>query len=106
MASREPVAGLVLQSAFAGSDRVMRRGPLLPFDRFENLRTLSAVRWPGLILHGEADEVVPVQHGEALFAAARSPKQFIRMKSAGPNELLGVAGNEIWPALREFSARL
>lgn len=43
LASREPEAGLVLQSAFAGSDRVMRRGPLLPFDRFENLRTLSAV---------------------------------------------------------------
>lgn len=106
LASREPVAGLVLQSAFTSAYRVMTRWPLLPFDRFENLRKLPEVRCPVLIIHGEADEVVPVHHGEALFAAAREPKRFFRVKSAGHNDLLGAAGNDYWQALREFSSRL
>lgn len=104
LASREPVAGLVLQSAFTSAYRVMTRWPLLPFDPFENLRKLPAVRCPVLVMHGEADDVVPIEHGEALFAAAREPKRFLRVKAAGHNDFVGVAGNAYWQALREFSA--
>ena len=106
LASREPVAGLVLQSAFTSTYRVMTRWPLLPFDTFENLRKLPAVRCPLLIVHGEDDDVVPIHHGEVLFAAAREPKRFFRVKSAGHNDLVGVAGQDYWQALRELSDRL
>jgi pimeloyl-ACP methyl ester carboxylesterase len=34
---------------------------------------------PVLLIHGDADSVVPFAHGERLFALANEPKQFVRM---------------------------
>lgn len=38
---------------------------------------------PYLVIHAEDDAVVGVEHGEALFAAAREPKRFERLVSGG-----------------------
>jgi uncharacterized protein len=40
---------------------------------------------PVLIAHSRGDDIVPFAHGEALFAAAREPKQFLVM-SGGHND--------------------
>jgi fermentation-respiration switch protein FrsA (DUF1100 family) len=34
---------------------------------------------PVLVVHGDADEVVPYPHAERLFAAAREPKELVRI---------------------------
>lgn len=38
---------------------------------------------PVLVMHGEADEVVPYVHAEALYAAARPQKELIRLPGGG-----------------------
>ncbi|MBI5689483.1 MAG: alpha/beta hydrolase [Verrucomicrobia bacterium] len=103
LATEEPVAGLVLQSTFASVYRVLTWWRLLPFDLFENERKLPAVGCPVLVIHGRQDEVIPVRHGEALFAAARGPKFSWWVPDAGHNDLTERAGPRYLSELRAFA---
>lgn len=104
MATEEKVGGLVIQSGFMSAFRVVTRVPLLPFDQFKNLGKISRVKSPVLVMHGERDEVIAFAHGKALFAAAGEPKRNLWVAGAGHNNLIEVAGQRYWAALREFSA--
>ncbi len=106
LASRKPFAGLVLQSAFMSVYRVMTRWRLLPFDQFENLRKLPRVASPVLVIHGRQDEVIAFEHGAALYAAARGPKQYFWVDGAKHNGLIDFAGESYWSALRKFTDTL
>jgi len=39
------------------------------------------------VVHGEDDAVVPVTLGERLYGLIRAPKRFVRIASAGHNDL-------------------
>jgi hypothetical protein len=103
IAARHPPAGLILQSAFTSTFRVVTRVTVLPFDRFLNLKRLSEVRCPILIIHGTRDIIVPWSHGRQLLAAAAEPKQALWVEGAGHNDLFEVAGRRYVEALRQFS---
>lgn len=104
MATEERVGGLVLQSAFTSVYRVLTRWRLLPFDMFENERKMNRVTCPVLVMHGEADEVIPFHHGQSLFAAAPEPKRSFWVPGARHNDFVGIAGQAYWEALRNFTA--
>jgi len=106
LATHERVAGLVLQSCFVSAYRVMTRVPLFPWDKFENLKKLPRVQCPVLVIHGTADEVVPVWHGEKLFAAAPGPKARLFVAGAPHGDVAGAAGEAYWQALQAFAAGL
>lgn len=65
--------------------REMARGfpwgwlPLGPFitQKFDSLDKVAQVGSPLIVAHGSADNVVPPQHGLALYAAAQPPKQWV-----------------------------
>lgn len=102
LATREPVAGLILDSAFMSAYRVITHWRLLPFDKFENLRKIKNVHCPVLVIHGTEDRVVEFAHGEKLFAAANEPKQKFWVQGAGHNNLTRTAGQGYWDALMAF----
>lgn len=102
LAARHQPAGLILQSAFTSTFRVITRVPLFPFDRFPNLQRLEHVRSPLLVIHGTRDHVVPFSHGRQLFAAAAEPKRSLWVEGAGHNDLFAVAGEDYATALAEF----
>lgn len=106
LAARRPVGGLVLESPFLSAFRVMTRVTLVPFDKFRNVDKIGRVRCPVLILHGEADEVVPFWHGRQLFDKAPEPKVFVAIPDAHHNDLLWVAGARYGQALRDFEVLL
>lgn len=106
LALHEPVAGLVLQSAYMSVYRVMTRWPLLAFDKFENLKKIGGVRCPVLLMHGTADEVISFVHGQSLHAAATSPKSHLWVEGAHHNDFTEVAGDRYWQALRDFAQGL
>ena len=81
----------------------MTRVPLLPFDRFPNLRHIRQVHAPVLVMHGTADAVIPISHGRRLYDAASNPKQSLWVEGAGHNDLALVAGQRFWNALAEFA---
>jgi abhydrolase domain-containing protein 17 len=103
LAAHERIGGLVLESAFVSAYRVLTRIPILPFDRYPNLRNVREVEAPVLVIHGVNDEVIAYWHGRRLFDAAPEPKQLLRVEAAGHNDLVYVAGDRYWHALRSFS---
>jgi fermentation-respiration switch protein FrsA (DUF1100 family) len=92
LASRRPVAGLVLQSGFTSAFRVMTHVKIAPFDRFDNLAKIPRVKCPILLFHGTEDTVIPPWHSERLEAAATAPVKRVPIPGAGHNDLVDVAG--------------
>lgn len=106
LTANEPLAGLVLQSAFTSAYRVMTRWPIVPFDKFENIRKLPQVKCPVLVMHGGDDRIVPFHHGESLYNAVIGPKQNFWIELAGHNDFLDGAGPEHWVVLKKFADSL
>ena len=110
LALETPPAGVVLQSAFT-SVRDMAREvmPLIPRavvpDAYPSVRLIPRLAAPLLVLHGQRDDIVPVEHGRALFAAAPDPKRLEIIPSAGHNDLLARAADEWIGAVSDWSSR-
>jgi fermentation-respiration switch protein FrsA (DUF1100 family) len=103
LASKKPVAGLIMESAFTSAFRVVVPFPLLPFDKFTNLQKIKKVKCPVLVIHGRLDDTVPFNHGENLFAAAPSPKLSLWIDQANHNDVIWVAGDKYAETVREFT---
>lgn len=103
LAVRKPIAGLIVESAFTSAFRVVVPFPILPFDKFRNIDKIKKVKCPVLVMHGKADEVVPFQHGQRLFAVAPEPKRYLWIDEAGHNDLMWVAGDRYTATLKEFA---
>ncbi len=88
LASRKPVAALILESSFTSAFRVITRYPILPFDKFENIQKINKVMCPFLIVHGSNDWTIPSYHGRRLFETANEPKQALWVKGAGHNNII------------------
>lgn len=106
LATREQVAGLIIESGFVSVYRVMTRWPLLPFDKFPNLARIPSVLCPVLVIHGRQDWIIPFWHGEKLYAAASQPKQAYWVEQAGHNDLTDVAGIAYFSRLQAFARSL
>ncbi|MEV0687768.1 alpha/beta hydrolase [Nocardia sp. NPDC050378] len=103
LAGEHPPAGMILMSTFSGMRDAARSvypflpAPLVP-DAYPNLRRISALRVPVLMMHGEHDELLPLRHAERLYAAANEPKQLIVVPGAGHNDVIDTLGSR-WPQL-------
>lgn len=91
LAGHKRPAALVIASGFTSvPDLAQQIYPYLParwlarirYDTQGYLRTVSA---PVLIAHSPQDDIVPYSHGQALFAAANPPKQFLEL-AGGHND--------------------
>jgi abhydrolase domain-containing protein 17 len=106
LAAREPVAGLILESAFTSAYVVLTRFAILPFDRFPNIRHIRDVNAPVLVIHGTRDEVIPFSHGRRLHDAVTGPRSALWVEGARHNDVALVAGRQYRDALRAFEASL
>jgi len=91
MAARQKPAALVIVSGFTSvPDMGQQIYPYLPVRwlariRYDTRENLRAVEVPVLIAHSHEDEIIPFEHGRALFAAANPPKQFLEL-AGGHND--------------------
>jgi abhydrolase domain-containing protein 17 len=106
LASRQASAGLILESAFTSTFRVVVPVKILPFDKFPNQERLPKVKVPILIIHGTEDEVIPFSHGQALYQTASQPKTFLTIEGAGHNDVTLVGADRYFNALRNFANAL
>ncbi len=92
VAAQEEARGLILDSPLASAAAMARRvlplpgiGYLATF-RLDNLTQIEKVTCPLLVMHGEFDEVVPLEQGRQVYEAAPDPKTFILLKGMGHND--------------------
>jgi uncharacterized protein len=111
LAAGENCLALILEAPFA-SIRDMARVvfPLLPIGpllktRYDVAERIKDVKAPILVLQGERDEVIPIEQGKKVFAAAPEPKEFYAIAGAGHNDTFHVGGNAYFDAIRNFIDR-
>jgi uncharacterized protein len=105
LATAHKAAALVLDSPFSSAADVAaahyRMFPVrwLMLDQFRSDLAIRDVHIPVLIVHGDADRVIPISFAERLFGLANEPKTFIGV--AGSEHLvLGLP--EVFPGVREW----
>lgn len=103
LAAGREVAGLILVSSYDSVLEVARStyfflpvAPLLK-DTFRSDLRIAAVAAPKLFLHGRRDGIIPLEHGEALFALAPQPKRMLVLDAYGHNDIWaeGIVGEII-----------
>lgn len=108
LAAANLVGALVLEAPYSAAVDIARAAyPWLPVgllmkDQFRSRDHIGAVRAPILILHGEADRVIPPGFGRRLFDAARDPKTFLSLGPVGHEALFDPA---TWAAGADFIDR-
>ncbi len=103
LAARENLGGIILESTFLTAFRVMTKIPLLPWDKFRNLKYSTRFTSPLLVIHGTEDEVIPFWHGKKLFDQVPQPKSYFWVEGSGHNNLLDFAGQTYWDTIDEFT---
>lgn len=103
LAAKKKAAGVVLISPFISTFRVVTRVKILPWDQFDNLKALKRSSLPLLVVHGDADEVVPFWHGRKLYEAYQGPKEFLTLEGVGHNDLWPASGDEVREAVSQFA---
>lgn len=113
-----PPGGLIIRSSFSSMvDAAAEHYPWLPVrwvlrDRYESIKVIDDVACPILVLHGDADKIVPLRLGKKLYAAAPEQsatgvaKRFVLLAGAGHNNVLATHGDAMTQAIDEFLATL
>jgi hypothetical protein len=112
-ATRMAPDGLVLESPMPDVRSLLRTNPvmwLLSFFssyRFPTSRYVAQRDVPLLVLHGDADSIVPYAAGRRVFEAARTAtKTFATIPGADHNDLHVVNPGLYWDSIDAFVARL
>lgn len=104
------LSGLIIESGFAYTFPLIERlgGPSLSNmsevdNGFNNTGRMELVEVPTLVIHGEADVLIPVADGKALFDHCKSlKKRFVTIPKAGHNDLLFREQKIYFDAIRKF----
>jgi pimeloyl-ACP methyl ester carboxylesterase len=105
LAAQRPVAAVVLEAPLTSTVDVGRSVyfwlplKLLLTDQYNIERHIGEVAAPLLILHGEQDEVIPVEMGRRNHAAANEPKQIEVLPNAHHNDMFD---HGAWERMRHF----
>jgi fermentation-respiration switch protein FrsA (DUF1100 family) len=107
LATRVPVAGLILDGALASA--VARGQELYPFvpvrwiaaSRFASIDKIDRVAVPKLFLHAIGDDVIPLRHGRRLYEAAPPPKTFVELQG-GHGDAFDVDSAVYFGSIRRF----
>jgi fermentation-respiration switch protein FrsA (DUF1100 family) len=93
LATERKIAALVLEAPFASATEVAAGAyPIVPvrwllWDRFDSIAKIATVTAPILVMHGERDEVIPVDQGKRLFERAAAPKRIALFPRGRHNDL-------------------
>jgi fermentation-respiration switch protein FrsA (DUF1100 family) len=93
LAVEHKVGKVILESPFTSAvDIGAAAYPFLPVrlmmhDRFRSDERIGKVTAPVLVLHGARDTIVPIRHGERLYALISAPKKFVRFPEGHHSDL-------------------
>jgi alpha-beta hydrolase superfamily lysophospholipase len=105
----EKIKGLVVESGFASVTRLIKHLGLpslginlepMELERMNRIRKISV---PALIIHGEFDNLVPLQEAKDLFSAlGTAQKQLIIIPQADHNNIMFAGLEQYFEAIQKF----
>jgi fermentation-respiration switch protein FrsA (DUF1100 family) len=110
LATQRDPGALIVESAFTSVPDVAAEYywwlPVRWLARFDYATRdyVGAVRCPVLVVHSPEDEIIAFKHGEAIFAAAKEPKELLRLRGSH-NEGFLLSGATYTGGLDAFLAR-
>jgi uncharacterized protein len=111
-ATIRPPDGIILESSFPDVRALLRESPLMAFlarfssYRFSTTTFLRDVDRPVLVIHGDADRIVPFTAGRALYDAISGRKQFVTIARGDHNDAIPQDAATYWSAVSSFVASL
>jgi pimeloyl-ACP methyl ester carboxylesterase len=109
MARRGRAAALVLSSPYTSMRAVASHHvPILPMrlvvpDAFDTLNRAPMIRVPTLVFHGDRDEIIPYEMGQAV-AKAIPGARLVTIPGGHHNDLFAVAGERILDDVAAFAS--
>ncbi|MBI3356095.1 MAG: alpha/beta hydrolase [Nitrospirae bacterium] len=108
LAARKPAAALILESSFPSVEAVAKfhYGGLpvhwLLGAEFRLIDRLPQLSLPKLIIHGDKDDIIPIELGRQVFDAAKPPKEWYVIQGADHNNTYQVGGGAYFRRLADF----
>jgi fermentation-respiration switch protein FrsA (DUF1100 family) len=111
LAVHKPAAGIILESAFPSIEAVAKfyYGGLpvhwLLGAEFRLIDRVPALSLPKLMIHGEQDDIIPLELGRQVFDGAKPPKSFHLIAGARHNDTYQVGGSSYFQVFADFASR-
>ncbi len=109
----QPPDALVLESPMPDARTVLRSNPILwllsflSTYRFPTSQFLHAYDGPLLVIHGDADSIIPFEAGRRVFEAAPTPrKTFVPLAGTDHNDPYSMTSADYWRAIDDFMAAI
>jgi fermentation-respiration switch protein FrsA (DUF1100 family) len=99
---------LVLESTFPDKASVIRGNPVLRLLNlfssytFDTATALRGFDRPVLVVHGDADSIIPYSLGQELYERLDTPKRFVTLRGADHNDLFDARNQAYWTPIRAF----
>lgn len=109
LAAQKPAAGLILESAFPSIESVAKFHygglPLhwLLGAEFRLIDRLPLLSLPKLMIHGDRDQLIPLELGRQVFETARAPKSLYVIPGADHNDTYHVGGAAYFRRFADFA---
>ena len=113
LAVKEKCCALILETPFTSIKEMGKE--LYPFlfmslhflrTKYDSLSKISKIKVPTLIMHGDKDELVPIEQGKILYEEANDPKEFYTIPGAMHNDTHIVGGEEYFDVIKNFISKL
>ncbi len=113
LAVKEKCCALILETPFTSIKEMGKK--LYPFlfmnlhflrTKYDSLSKISKIKVPTLIMHGDKDELVPIEQGKMLYEKANEPKEFYTIPGAMHNDTHIVGGEEYFDVIKSFISKL
>ena len=111
LATQKAAAGLILESSFPSVEAVARShyGGLpvhwLLGAEFRLIDRLPQLSLPKLVIHGDRDDIIPMELGRQVFDAAKPPKEWYTIQGADHNNTYQVGGAAYFRRFGDFVRR-
>ncbi len=108
LAVQRPAEALILESSFPSIEAVAKLHyggfPAHWFlgAEYRLVDRLPNLSLPKLIIHGDKDDIIPIELGRQVFEAAKPPKEWYVIQGAGHNDTYLIGGRAYFRRLAEF----
>jgi fermentation-respiration switch protein FrsA (DUF1100 family) len=107
VAARRPVRCAVMEATFPSAASVANAAYKLPLglflgDSLPTLRSLNRARVPTLVIHGDADTIIPFACGLELYDGLTGPKEMFVVRGSDHNEIPIAGGNAYFARVAGF----